>query len=230
MSTTVSPLIVEPRKQDAGVIAATPVASVSSAAAPPMAAAGARLPVGWIAAGLLALGAVGAGAYYAGRGAERAPDVAPPAVEAHENAAQGSAQKNVSTQAPAAAKNHVANSHPGQAGVAAAVACPMCGVVESVTAVQHKGEGSGVGAVAGTVVGGVLGNQVGGGNGRTAMTVLGAIGGAVAGNEVEKRARSVTVYRVKVRTDGGEVRTVEQGNSVAVGQRVKVEGNRLQML
>jgi outer membrane lipoprotein SlyB len=129
-------------------------------------------------------------------------------------------------------KAPVAKALPSTAAEPAApvVSCANCGVVESVTAVERKGEGSGVGAVAGTVVGGALGNQVGKGNGRTAMTVLGAIGGAVAGHEVEKRARSTTVYRVKVRTDGGELRTVEHASAPAVGQRVKVEGQKLQML
>lgn len=106
-------------------------------------------------------------------------------------------------------------------------ACTGCGVVESVVAVQRKGEGTGVGAVAGGVVGGVLGNQVGAGQGRTAMTVLGAIGGGFAGNEVEKRARAVTVYRVRVRTDQGELRTIEQANTMAVGQRVRIDGHKL---
>lgn len=110
---------------------------------------------------------------------------------------------------------------------APAAACTGCGVVESVVAVQRKGEGTGVGAVAGGVVGGVLGNQVGAGQGRTAMTVLGAIGGGFAGNEVEKRARAVTVYRVRVRTDQGELRTIEQASTLAVGQRVRIDGHKL---
>jgi outer membrane lipoprotein SlyB len=110
------------------------------------------------------------------------------------------------------------------------VACPLCGVVESVQAVQRKGEGSGVGAVAGGVLGGALGNQVGRGGGRTAMTVLGAIGGGLAGNEVEKRVKAVTVYRVRVRTDGGELRTIEQSSAPAVGQRVRVDGHQLHVL
>src|ERR1700704_453987 len=69
-----------------------------------------------------------------------------------------------------------------------AAVCKICGVVESVQAVQKKGKGTGVGAVAGGVVGGVVGNQFGHGNGRAAMTVLGAVGGGVAGNEIEKRS------------------------------------------
>ncbi|MEY8688984.1 MAG: glycine zipper 2TM domain-containing protein, partial [Leptothrix sp. (in: b-proteobacteria)] len=109
-------------------------------------------------------------------------------------------------------------------------ACHQCGTVESVQAVTHKGEGSGLGAVAGGVVGGALGSQVGKGDGRTAMTVLGAIGGGLAGNEVEKRAKSVTHYRVTLKMEDGSVQTIEQAQPPAVGQRVRVEGQTLQPL
>jgi outer membrane lipoprotein SlyB len=174
--------------------------------------------VGWLVAGALAVGGASAAAYFAGRSAERS--VEPVAVEATQPGATG---KALAPKAP------IAKTSPSTAA-APVVSCANCGVVESVTAFERKGEGSGVGAVAGTVVGGALGNQVGKGDGRTAMTVLGAIGGAVAGHEVEKRARSTTVYRVKVRTDGGELRTVEHASAPAVGQRVKVEGQKLQMM
>ena len=100
---------------------------------------------------------------------------------------------------------------------------------ETATAAPTKQLGSGVGAVAGGVVGGVLGNQVGGGNGRAAMTVIGAVGGGLAGHEIEKRARSVTVYRVKVRMDDGSLRTIEQSQSIAAGQKVRVDGKKLHL-
>jgi outer membrane lipoprotein SlyB len=108
-----------------------------------------------------------------------------------------------------------------------AATCADCGVVEAVRPVVRKGEGSGVGAVAGGVVGAVVGNQVGGGNGRKAMTVLGAIGGGLAGNEIEKRAKSETVYEVQVRMDDGSLRTITQGTQPAPGSRVIVEGQSL---
>jgi uncharacterized protein YcfJ len=44
---------------------------------------------------------------------------------------------------------------------------------------------SGGGAALGGIVGGVLGNQIGHGSGRAAATLLGALGGAVVGNNVE---------------------------------------------
>lgn len=113
--------------------------------------------------------------------------------------------------------------------VATAVAkCGGCGVVESVRSVTRKGQGSGLGAVAGGVVGAAVGNQIGKGNGRSAMTVLGAVGGGVAGHEIEKRARSHTVHEVRVRMDDGSLRTIEQAQPDAhAGDRVLVEGNAL---
>ena len=110
--------------------------------------------------------------------------------------------------------------------------CHDCGVIESIQAVKHKGEGSGVGAVAGGVVGGLLGNQVGHGNGKAAMTVIGAVGGGVAGHEIEKQVKSKTVYQVRIKLDDGKVRTLEQAQvpQLGVGQRVRVEGHQLHAL
>jgi outer membrane lipoprotein SlyB len=110
---------------------------------------------------------------------------------------------------------------------AAAPACATCGVVESVAPFKQKGEGSGVGAVAGGVLGGVVGHQVGGGNGRKAMTVLGAIGGGLAGNEIEKRQRSTTLYSVKVRMEDGSLRSVTQQTAPTVGEKVTVDGSQI---
>jgi outer membrane lipoprotein SlyB len=107
--------------------------------------------------------------------------------------------------------------------------CGHCGVVQSVRAVKKKGKGTGVGAVAGGVVGGAVGNQFGHGSGRAAMTVLGAVGGGLAGNEIEKRSRSVTVYQVQVKMDDGSVRSFEQATALAVGARVTVDGGKLRL-
>lgn len=114
-----------------------------------------------------------------------------------------------------------------RSGGATASVCSSCGVVQSVTPVQQKGEGTGVGAVGGAVVGGLLGNQMGGGNGKKAMTVIGAVGGGMAGHEVEKRARGTTVYRVSVRMNDGSIRTVTQATPPTVGQKVTVSGNQV---
>lgn len=102
--------------------------------------------------------------------------------------------------------------------------CSDCGVVESIRAVENKGQGSGVGAVAGGVVGGVLGNQFGHGGGRTAMTVVGAGAGAFAGNEVEKNMNRTVSYQVRVRMNDGTYRTVQERSRPPfnIGQKVRV--------
>jgi outer membrane lipoprotein SlyB len=108
-----------------------------------------------------------------------------------------------------------------------AAVCATCGVVEGVREVQQKGKGSGLGAVAGGVAGAAVGNQFGHGNGRAAMTILGAIGGGMAGNEIEKRVKTETVYEVRIRMDDGSVRTFTQKTAPAPGTRVTVDGNTL---
>lgn len=114
-------------------------------------------------------------------------------------------------------------------GTTRTVACATCGVVESVQPVQQQGQGSGVGVVAGGVAGGLLGNQFGSGKGKTAMTVLGAIGGGYAGNEVEKRVRTETAYDITVRMDDGSTRSFRRAQAMAVGAEVVVDGNSLRL-
>jgi len=102
--------------------------------------------------------------------------------------------------------------------------CATCGTVETIRALERKGDATGLGAVAGGVSGAVVGNQIGRGHGNTAMTILGAAGGALAGNEIEKNVKKHSSYRVTVRMDDGSFRTVSQPDSpaVAVGERVRV--------
>ena len=49
------------------------------------------------------------------------------------------------------------------------------------------GGGTATGTIAGGVVGGILGNQIGGGRGRQAATILGALGGAAVGSNQQQR-------------------------------------------
>jgi outer membrane lipoprotein SlyB len=127
---------------------------------------------------------------------------------------------------------------PGAAGVPPDLAmsappappvCSDCGIVAAVRPVKIQGQGSGVGAVAGGAVGGLLGNQFGHGSGKTAMTVLGVLGGALGGNQVEKEVNSTTRWYVDVRLDNGQLRTVPvPGNpGPIVGTRVRVENGQL---
>ena len=97
-------------------------------------------------------------------------------------------------------------------------------MIESVREIEKTGDGSGLGAVAGGVAGGLLGRQTGNGRGRDVMTVLGAIGGAVAGNAVEKNVKKVKSYEVSIRFDDGSSRLITQSNPPAwrSGDRVKL--------
>ncbi len=112
-------------------------------------------------------------------------------------------------------------------------ACPTCGVVEAIQPVEVRGEASGLGAVAGGVTGAVVGNQFGNGGGRTAMTILGAAGGAYAGNAIEKNVKKATSWRVTVRLDDGSFRTVSLASApqFAAGAHVRVvNGSNLELI
>jgi outer membrane lipoprotein SlyB len=102
--------------------------------------------------------------------------------------------------------------------------CHDCGVIESVREVEKKGDGSALGAIAGGVAGGLLGNQTGQGRGKSVMTVLGTIGGAFAGHEIEKNVNKVKSYEIAIRFDDGSSKVVTQNNPPAwrQGERVKL--------
>lgn len=130
----------------------------------------------------------------------------------------------------AAAAQPAVVAHSAPAPVAAIAACTECGVIESVREVEAKGTGSGLGAVGGAVVGGLLGNQVGAGHGKDAMTVVGAVGGAFAGNEVEKRVKTSKSYEVTVRLNDGSSRVIKEAGVPAwhTGDKVKLVNGAIQ--
>ena len=192
----------------------------------------------WVGGGLLAL----AGAGLAGALITRSVQT-PPAAEAVATAPAGAnstVAQNAATTTTSPKSTHPAKTNnlppvntasnwnaPG--GTSQALACSTCGVVESVKPIQRNGQGSGLGAVAGGLLGGVVGHQAGGGNGKTALTVLGAIGGGLAGNEVEKRARAETLYEVHVRMQDGSLRVFQRAQSITVGSQVVADGSTLHL-
>ena len=108
------------------------------------------------------------------------------------------------------------------------------GVVDAIELVRGSsdgigGSGIGAGAVIGGVVGGVLGHQVGGGTGQDIATVAGVVGGAVAGHQIEKSTKQKDAYRIRVRLDNGGYQTVTQPsiNDLRVGDRVRIENDRV---
>jgi outer membrane lipoprotein SlyB len=151
--------------------------------------------------------------------------LASPAVPAQQ-AATNATQQRVAA-APVANRQHRAE----PTHRAPALVCGNCGVVESIREVSTRGDGSGLGAAGGAVVGGLLGNQVGGGHGKEAMTVVGAIGGAFAGNQIEKQARAVRSYETTVRMNNGSSRTVAQAAQPEWhdGDRVKIVDGMVRM-
>lgn len=151
------------------------------------------------------------------------PKAKPQQPPSHAQARVGPTPRHAATQPPTPVAQR---SHAAAAQVAI---CATCGTVESVQAVEQKGEGTGLGGIGGAVAGGLLGHQVGGGNGKTAMTVVGAVGGAFAGNEIEKRARSTTVYDVQVRMEDGSVRSFRRSEPIAAGTKVQAEGTTLRV-
>lgn len=102
--------------------------------------------------------------------------------------------------------------------------CYDCGVIESVREIEKKGEGSGMGAAVGGVAGGVLGHQTGSGRGKDVMTVLGALGGAVAGHQIEKTVKKVKSYEIAIRFEDGSSRLITQDTPPAwrTGDRVRL--------
>jgi outer membrane lipoprotein SlyB len=147
-------------------------------------------------------------------------------------APSGPLQSNSPAPTVAGAAPQSAPSAPASQAMAPAAAppaslCTVCGHVESVRTVEREQPTSGVGAVAGGVVGGVVGNQIGHGNGRTAATVLGAVGGGFLGNHIERRTHTLTRYEVTVRMDDGSRRTVETRTPPPVGKDVTLKGQVL---
>lgn len=148
---------------------------------------------------------------------------APAAAPSGANKPAGQAQQSQSAQAPR------------PAAAPAQQACATCGVVETIRQVQVPAKDNSdhlVGTIAGGVAGGVVGNQFGGGSGKTALTVLGAVGGALAGREVERNIRqqqTVTHYELTVRMSDGSTRQFRSAQpfSFASGDHVRVENNQL---
>ena len=104
--------------------------------------------------------------------------------------------------------------------------------IQAVREVKDPGEHTALGPIAGGIAGAVLGDQIGRGKGNTrkVLTVLGAAGGALAGREIEKRARGTTHWEIDVRRDDGAYETVRSDTAPPYqpGERVRLVDGRLQ--
>jgi outer membrane lipoprotein SlyB len=103
------------------------------------------------------------------------------------------------------------------------------GVIEQITSVQiASNQHRGVGAVVGGLAGLGIGSLIGAGTGRDVAMVVGAIGGAVAGNEVQKRHdQPVAGQQIIVRVTNGVLVSITQPANPGLrqGQRVYIEGS-----
>ena len=143
---------------------------------------------------------------------------------AEQRATAANAKKERLAEQRAAAKanshNYSSNQTSGNASV-----CTHCGVVISVNEIDAEGAGSGMGVVAGGVLGGVLGHQVGAGSGRDLATIAGAVGGAFAGNKIEKVTKKTRSYDITVKMNTGEEQVFNQASvpNVGSGDKVRIE-------
>ena len=102
------------------------------------------------------------------------------------------------------------------------------GVVESVREVEQKGDAKGVGAVGGALAGAVLGHNIGDHN--KLVTVLGAAGGGLLGNQIEKQARATKHWELTVRYDDGSTQVFNSDTQPFwhQGDRVRYYEGKLQ--
>ena len=103
------------------------------------------------------------------------------------------------------------------------------GVVEQITGTQiQSNHHRGVGAVVGGLGGLGIGSLIGGGTGRDVAMVVGSIGGALLGNEAQKRHdQPQSAQQVVVRVRSGVLVAITQpvDARLKVGQRAYIEGS-----
>ena len=103
------------------------------------------------------------------------------------------------------------------------------GVIEQITpATLPDNQHAGVGAVVGGLAGLGIGSLIGGGSGRDVAMVAGALGGALAGNEVQKKYDApIPAQQIIVRVHSGVLVAVTQptGPNLVPGEKVYIEGN-----
>ena len=105
------------------------------------------------------------------------------------------------------------------------------GTIESIRQVDKQRYVNGAGAVVGGLLGTGLGSLIGGGSGRTAAMIVGAVGGAVVGNEMQKNQTEL-IWEIGVRYDDGSYGTIMQTQppGLRIGDRVRVTDTGLELL
>ena len=146
---------------------------------------------------------------------ETAPAPAPEVVPAPQPEKKHVAKKHTPTKVAAAqAPAMTPPPPPPVAQAPASVEAPkpvvkpgVVGTVVAVKEVEVKGDANGVGAVGGGVAGAVLGHNIGDHN--KLVTVLGAAGGALLGNQIEKQARTTKQWEMTVRYEDASTQSFQ---------------------
>jgi len=103
------------------------------------------------------------------------------------------------------------------------------GVIEQINPISlESNHHTGIGAIVGGVAGLGIGSLFGSGTGHDVAMVLGTLGGALAGNEVQKKYdKPVPGQQIFVRVTNGVLVSVSQpvNPSLAKGQKVYIEGS-----
>jgi outer membrane lipoprotein SlyB len=104
------------------------------------------------------------------------------------------------------------------------------GKIEQITpALMQTNHDSGMGAVLGGLGGLAVGSLIGGGTGRDVAMVAGTIGGAFAGNAIEKKKydQPVQGQQIIVRVTSGVLVSITQpvNNQLRTGMKVFIEGS-----
>jgi outer membrane lipoprotein SlyB len=105
------------------------------------------------------------------------------------------------------------------------------GTIESIRQVEAQRYAPGAGAITGGLIGGGLGSLIGGGSGKTAAIIVGAIGGGLVGNEMQK-SQTQLIWEIGIRYDDGGYGTITQTQSpgLRIGDRVRVTDTGLELL
>lgn len=105
------------------------------------------------------------------------------------------------------------------------------GTVESIRQVDRQKYQQGAGAVTGALIGGGLGAIAGQGWGKAAAVTIGAIGGGIVGNELQKNQTEL-IWEIGIRYDDGGYGTITQAQSpgLRIGDRVRVTDTGLELL